>query len=280
MAEFQNWTLASVKDLKKSHKNVLEISQSNLEELKRDIWVSSIGLIYHTNHQEIRSILPEMGSFEDWLQMLDPNGDTDVSKVYEMLNTTPDGAAKEETLLWSEQRQMSVPLFLKYWDMIEDQLPLFDPNSTYFDVWQDESNTVCYGMRLRETDEMHGIVRKSSALGYISEGCYKNGVRHGLSREVWAYKVEIFMYKDGKHVAYMQYDRHQQEIHRSGSAIHMLEDLHASDFIPPEVTHEPDWETEECEASAKELETEVSPGLQQSSQNALESEAVEESVSE
>ena len=43
-----------------------------------------------------------MGSFEDWLQMLDPNGDTDVSKVYEMLNTTPDGAGKEETFTWSE----------------------------------------------------------------------------------------------------------------------------------------------------------------------------------
>jgi hypothetical protein len=94
----------SNKDLKKGQKSILENELNNLEELKRDIWVSSIGLIYHTNHPEIRSILPEMGSFEDWLQMLDPNGDTDVSKVYEMLNTTPDGAGKEETLTWSEQR--------------------------------------------------------------------------------------------------------------------------------------------------------------------------------
>jgi hypothetical protein len=35
--------------------------------------------------------------------------------------------------------------------------------------------------------------------------------------------------------------------------------MHVIDFLPPEITHEPEWETEECDASAKELETEQSP---------------------
>lgn len=236
--------------------SILEINQSNLDELKRDIWVSSIGLIYHSNHPEIRSILPEMGSFEDWLSMLDPNGDTDVSKVYEMLNTTPDGADKHETLLWSEQQPMTIPLFLKYWHMVEKKHPLFDPANTFFDVWQDENMTVCYGMRNRNTEEVQGIVRKSSPIGFISEACYKNGKKHGISREVWAYKIEVMIYDEGDMLAFMQYDRHQQEIHRTGKQVEMLKDLSPADFLPPEVTHEPEWETEDCDASARELETE------------------------
>lgn len=158
---------------------------------------------------------------------------------------------------------MSVPLFLKYWHTLEsnkaESLPLFDPSNTFFDVWQDESSTVCYGMRQRETEELHGIVRKSSPIGYISEATYKNGVRHGLSREVWAFKIELFIYREGDLVAYLQYDRNQQEIHRSGKQVELFKDMHVIDFLPPEITHEPEWETEECDASAKELETEQSP---------------------
>ena len=114
-------------------------------------------------------------------------------------------------------------------------------------------------MRARDTEKMQGIVRKSSPIGYISEASYKNGVKHGISREVWAYKIELFIYRDGDVVAYMQYDRNQQEIHRSGKQIELLKDLSTSDFLPLEVSHEPDWETEECDASAKELETEMKP---------------------
>ena len=94
-------------------------------------------------------------------------------------------------------------MFLKYWHMVEKKQPLFDPASTYFDVWQDESNSICYGMRLRDTEKMQGVVRKSSPIGFISEACYKNGVKHGISREVWAYKIELFIYRDGDMVAYM-----------------------------------------------------------------------------
>lgn len=156
---------------------------------------------------------------------------------------------------------MSIPLFLKYWHMVEKKQPLFDPVNTYFDGWQDDQNTICYGIRQRDTEEIHGIVRKSSPIGFISEACYKNGVKHGISRAVWPYKIELFVHRDGECVAYMAYDRNMQEIHRSGRNVELLKDLSVSDFLPPEITHEPEWETEECDASARELETEMSPQL-------------------
>lgn len=93
---------------------------------------------------------------------------------------------------------------------------MFDTANAYLDVWSADDREKCYGMRHRETSEKHGIVRTVEEGSSIREAHYKNGVLHGLSREVLANSVTVAIYKDGDEVAELVFDRRFQEVDRGG----------------------------------------------------------------
>ena len=103
-------------------------------------------------------------------------------------------AGEEELQLWNQMARMSVPLFIKY---KIDKEPLFDTANTYLDVWKTDEHEKFYGMRHKETTEMHGIVRTVQQNGAIREAQYKKGVLHGLSREILGNSATVAVYREG-----------------------------------------------------------------------------------
>ena len=205
-----------------------------MAELRRELQLSVRALLYHIDHRrshsELNQILPKVGSFEDWLKMRDPEDETGVRDCQIMLQAPPAEAGEEELQLWNEMARMSLPLFIKY---KIDKEPLFDTANTCLDVWETDDREKCYGMRHKETAEKHGIVRTVEQNGVIREAQYKNGVLHGLSREILVNSATVAVYREGEEVAELVFDKQFNEVERGGEQAHQLDGLSALSFKLP-----------------------------------------------
>ena len=68
-------------------------------------------------------------------------------------------------------------------------------------------NPIFYGTRHMETQLRHGVVREVYPQRHIEEASYKNGLKHGLSRQVMENKVVIVkLYKDNNVIGSFNFD--------------------------------------------------------------------------
>ena len=162
--------------------------------------------------------------------MRDPEDETGVRDCQIMLQAPPTEAGEEELQLWNEMARMSLPLFIKY---KIDKESLFDTANTCLDVWETEDREKCYGMRHKETSEKHGIVRTVEQKGAIREAQYRNGILHGLSREILVNSATVAVYREGEEVAELVFDKQFNEVERGGEQAHQLEGLSALSFKLP-----------------------------------------------
>lgn len=107
---------------------------------------------------------------------------------------------------------------------------MLNKESLDFAVWEDEYGLKFFGCRHRESGKEHGIVRSFKLGDAIIEASYKNGVRHGFCRSVWADEVAISLFKDDEEVAYFRFGRWFKETIRYGEMKELLEGLGPKDF--------------------------------------------------
>lgn len=101
-------------------------------------------------------------------------------------------------------------------------------------VWDDDFGSRNYGCRHRLTGKEHGIVRSFKIGDSIVEASFKNGVRHGLCRQVCADEVAIQLYVQDEEVAYFRFGRWFKETIRYGEMKDKLADLGPQDFQLPD----------------------------------------------
>ena len=63
-----------------------------------------------------------------------------------------------------------------------------------FAEWEDQYGYLCTGMKIRESDRHHGVVRSIKPNEWIAEGTFKEGYYNGLVRVVYADKVLVGLF--------------------------------------------------------------------------------------
>ena len=82
-------------------------------------------------------------------------------------------------------KPMTIDMFQTYYAEYEPDNELMDWNDSEYAEWTC-GFAQCYGMRLRGTDRMHGIVRLlTQPEGFIYEGTFKNDSELGMGRFIW-----------------------------------------------------------------------------------------------
>ena len=76
-----------------------------------------------------------------------------------------------------------------FWKLVSSHRPLIDTTQAKFDKWH-EGESICVGMRQRQSLAKHGIVRRIGYNSGFEEATYLTGRKHGLSRMI----VNNFVY--------------------------------------------------------------------------------------
>ena len=115
---------------------------------------------------------------------------------------------------------MTPRLFGLYWDMILTEAPMTDYRKAEFTTWESRfdgfvpTKHAYIGMRQRLSDVKHGIVREVDDGGNLFEETWKDGKRHGISREITCKYVYVRLYREDDKLAELFFDHAFKECGR------------------------------------------------------------------
>ena len=138
-----------------------------------------------------------------------------VKKIKTEITRVPLKANKNAVDLWRGISRTDFKLFIKYWVMIEPEMPLFDGHQQY-ESWTNEFGAKCVGLRTPMSKERHGIVRTVGKDGKIREATYLRGTAHGLDLFYGETSVAVRLYKNGNVQASVWFDSRFKETYRDG----------------------------------------------------------------
>lgn len=117
--------------------------------------------------------------------------------------------------------------------MLLTDVPMIDFKKSEFLHWEQVFEGwlkhVYVGMRQRLSNTKHGIVREVDSFGNLHEETWKDGKRHGLSREITPAYVFIRLWQDGEKRAELPFDHSFKEMGREDKD-RLFEHLQPADF--------------------------------------------------
>ena len=159
-------------------------------------------------------ISPE--SIKDFLQSM--------SDLKKELPTPQEYKFSEREVHKSLRREAHFDLIVRHYHLAEQDMPLFDGCSKY-ETWFARGDKIV-GMRHRETELPHGIVRIVEECGRTFIGTQKQGVWHGLGIQLSGNDITVGVQKDGEEMSSFTFDRKFIELRRQGSLLDHLSPEH------------------------------------------------------
>ena len=130
-----------------------------------------------------------------------------------MLNSRPKNVSNAQIELHQRLLPLTSWQLEKYAAAIDPNFEVIDPNSAvFFDNWVDDSGEKHQGCRQRDTRKRHGIRRFVTSDGRINEGTSKDGMAHGLLREITKSKVTYCLCRDGTYLSQVGFDKDMVQI--------------------------------------------------------------------
>ena len=125
---------------------------------------------------------------------------------------------------------MTFKLFQKFIVTVDKNCSLYMLPDTYYSKWK-VGEIVWTGMKSRVSDRAHGVARYITPDGRIVEGCFKDGLVTGLSREIENGSTKIDLCKAGVRSAQFSFDADFKEYETHGKG-KLFDDLTAEHFNP------------------------------------------------
>ena len=118
-----------------------------------------------------------------------------------MLKSIPLSPSAECRIQWAELKPMTVDLFNKYWQHVEENAPMLDLVNASYEEWQNEHDWKIFGMRENDTGKKHGVCRVILPTGEIHQMTYKHGALHGLFVRIYASSVYAMIFDNNLCIA-------------------------------------------------------------------------------
>ena len=132
----------------------------------------------------------------------------------QMLESEAVGASAEAIALHQKQKPLTLALLGKYARLLDPEQSTIDTEVAEFASWEDRYGYLCTGMRIRESNTHHGVVRSIKPDEWIAEGTFKEGFYNGLVRVVYKDKIIVGLFYEGKQLARVELDAELLEIER------------------------------------------------------------------
>ena len=132
----------------------------------------------------------------------------------QMLESEAVGASAEAIALHQKQKPLTLAMLGKYARLLDPEQSTIDTEVAEFASWEDRYGYLCSGMRIRESNTHHGVVRSVKPGEWIAEGTFKEGFYNGLVRVVYKDKIIVGLFYEGKQLARVEFDAELLEIER------------------------------------------------------------------
>ena len=184
-------------------------------------------------YPEVRQLSIEMGQANQQFEQIAETF-VNMSEVAcnSLLDQRPTGAPFPVIKTWQKMRPLRVAQLLKYWALVESDMPMFDLKTAGFQEWADKYGWRFFGLRNKDGGKQHGVARVVQTDGQIGECSWKNGKEHGLGRWTWEGRAYVALYKDGVMLASFDFNMNFEETDRDNGSSALLDDLTPEDFRP------------------------------------------------
>lgn len=148
--------------------------------------------------------------------------------------SVPQGA-NDSVRHWRMLKPLDLPCLEKFWALADPKESKIDMQEVHFTTWSNANGHKCSGMRFRDSDLEHGVVRAVKPGAWISERTCRDGKIHGLNRTIDKDSVRVSLNRDGTEIAYFVFGKSKamgwMESERGGPNAELLAPFKPNFFI-------------------------------------------------